>query len=94
MMDDDAQPKRRRDQPTTFCSRKPRGTGPITLTISGPMAEKIRDQHDIARGSSVQQWCIEALESFLMDRRSGKVPDRADRHWDRNGDDAEHVVDY
>lgn len=84
----------RRDQPTTFCSIGARGVGPIKITIDGVLAERLRDLHEVSRGSSIQQWCVEALESWVMDHRSNKPPADESRYWDRNGCDADHVADY
>lgn len=72
---------------------RPRGEGPITLTISGALAEKIRDISMICRSASAHTWCLEALEFMLDEHRSGRYRVPADHYTERNGNDFTHVRD-
>lgn len=65
----------------------PVGIGPIRLTISGPMAERIRALASASRASSPAKWCEEALEFMVLEHRSGKFRPDPLRHNARNGDD-------
>ena len=61
-----------------------RGDGPVKVLVHGKLAETIRDLSLAARSASAASWCVEVLEWFVMEHRSGKVrPDPA-RHDARN----------
>jgi hypothetical protein len=64
----------------------------VKCTLDGPMAVRIKE---LAResGTTAAIWVREALEYMLMEHRAGRYRPDPDRHWARNGDDAEHVVD-
>lgn len=86
-------PKRVRPPYTpTFC-QVVQGSGPFDITIKGALAEKIRACHAVSRGSSLQEWCEGVLENFVREHRSGIFRPDPTRHWDRNGDDSDHVTE-
>jgi hypothetical protein len=56
----------------------------VTVQVHGRLAEVIRDLSMEARSASAASWCVEVLEWFVMEHRSGKErPDPA-RHDARN----------
>lgn len=77
---------------STYPYRKPGKAGePITLTIDGHIARRIRELHgqsslgeEYGGRTSVQKWCIEIIAAFLADRRSGIVPRERGRYWNHN----------
>lgn len=77
---------------STYPYRNPGKAGePITLTIDGHIARRIRELHgqssigdQTGDRTSVEKWCVEIIESFLSDRRSGIVPRERDRFWNQN----------
>lgn len=69
---------------------------PITVTVSGPLARKIRHHHAISQiGTSfggktyVEKFVIEIIEGFITDCRSGKLPPA--NYLERNRSDADHA---
>lgn len=73
---------------------RPRGQGPITVTVRGDLAEKIRDLSLVCRSASAAHWCLEALEFMLLEHRAGKYrPTPSEQYGDRNGNGFSHVVD-
>lgn len=78
----------------TYPYRKPGAPGePIHVVIDGHVARRIRELHRTvnigAEGdnhTSVQKYCIEIIEAFLADRRSGIVPRERDQFWNRTDD--------
>lgn len=80
--------------------REQEQAGPIRLTVPQRMADRLRAIHaesqlGCAYGgrTSLEQYCLHVIEWFLVDHRSGKVPNDPLRHTERNGCDADHVVE-
>lgn len=70
-----------------------RERGPIKLTVTGRLAERIHDLAYESHAARTTSWCYEALEAFVMEKRSGKfVPDPG-RYSERNGDDFSDMSD-
>lgn len=66
-------------------------TGPIIVPIDGQLGERIR-LLAAQSGTSAASWAREALDMFVREYRSNRPRLDPTRHWDRNGDDADHVV--
>jgi len=79
----------------TYPSRKPGVPGePITLTIDGQTARRIRELHSTVNlgtegehQTSVKKYCLEIIEAFLSDRRSGRVSRERQQYRNRPNDD-------
>ena len=81
----------RREQPVN---------GPIKLNVTGKLADKLRAIHAEAiigceRGgrTSLEQYIMEILDSFVVEHRSNRLRDDPSRFYERNGDDAMHVME-
>lgn len=68
--------------------------GPIHVTIQGKLADRIRALHRISiegtscgGRTSIEQWVVEVVDSFVVEHRSNKLRLDASRHDDRNGSD-------
>lgn len=74
--------------------------GPIKLSVTGRLADKLRALHAESQigcdpgvwRNSIEQYIIEILDIFVVEHRSCKAKLDPDRHWERNGDDASHVI--
>ena len=60
--------------------KRDRGTtgDPITIVLTTPLADKIRQLHAVSQlgevqgnKTSIQKWCIEIIENFVVDNRKG-----------------------
>ncbi len=61
-------------------------SGPIELVVGGRLADRIRALARASGATSVESWCEQALETFVVGSRSGQArldparyDDRADR---------------
>lgn len=63
--------------------------GPIELVIRGRLAERVRELVRVSGASSVESYCEQILEWFVVEHRSGK--ERVDplRHLSRHNDEWE-----
>lgn len=48
--------------------------GPIVLQINDRLSARLRELARASGASSAEVWCEEALETFVVDFRSGKAP--------------------
>jgi len=64
----------------------------VRCTLDGPMAMRIRDLAKES-GTTAASWVREAIEFMLHEHRSGRYRPEPTRHWERNGNDADHVLD-
>lgn len=60
--------------------------GPIAVEIKGRLAERVRELARVSRAASVESYCEQILEWFVVEHRSGK--ERVDplRHGNRYDD--------
>lgn len=65
--------------------------GPIAVTIKGPLAARLRALAVGAGQESAGAYCVEALESWVMEHRSGKERVDPTRHDARLAEDWEAV---
>ena len=63
---------RRLGRPRTVTPKETQG--PLVLQINERLAERLRELARANGAHSVESWCEEALETFLVDFRSGKPP--------------------
>lgn len=56
-------------------------TGPVALTVSGRLAERLLELARASGAASVESWCEMALETYVVDARSGKAPRVAVDHY-------------
>lgn len=75
--------------------------GPIKITITGKMADRLRAVHAqsiVGEGpygcnrTSLNTMIHQVLDNFLIDQRSNKLRLDPARYYDRNGEDAEHAI--
>jgi hypothetical protein len=58
-------------------------SGPIELVVGGRLADRIRALAVASGATSVESWCEMALETFVVDFRSGKARLDPGRYDDR-----------
>lgn len=73
------------------------GDNKIKVTIVGRVAARLqqehrRSQHGADSSTTLAQFVLEALETWLMEHRSGQVRIDPYRHDDRNSDEGEYRV--
>lgn len=61
--------------------------GAITVLVSGRLAERLRALAIASGATSVESWCEQALEAFVMERRSGTAQLDPARYADRHAED-------
>ena len=64
-------------------------TGPITVVVRGRLAERVRELARASVAASVESYCEEMLEYFVVEHRSGKERPELVRHGNRHNDEWE-----
>lgn len=61
--------------------------GEIAVLVSGRLAARLRELAIASGATSVESWCEQALEAFVLERRSGTVRLDQARYADRHAED-------
>lgn len=70
-----------------WAKRRHQKHGNITVTIRGPLSDKIRQVSLESGIHDANAWCREALEFMVFEHRSGRFRPDPYRHTARNNDD-------
>lgn len=65
--------------------------GDITMLVSGRLAVRLRALAIASGATSVESWCEQALEAFVLERRSGTARLDPARYADRHAEDWQMV---
>lgn len=65
--------------------------GEITVLVSGRLAARLRALAIASGATSVENWCEQALEAFVLERRSGTARLDPARYADRHAEDWQMV---